>query len=281
MTNLAIYAMRANGLAVTSDYTPFWADAGNNHAWNAIVTADSRVIPFMGAEAAPGEYKLFHKLAKAYRKTYSKQAGNLVFQPKKQAKVPGWLAGKNYVDVTSAYTETSDPAIKLTATISDSVNLAYLCVFNDGEWEAIHWGHINGDSVNFSAMGTDIAYMPAFYLNEEIVSCGAPFILNKGGAIVELIPDTTQKLTAELVSTAPPSSQQLANDSLKTYLTIGHTYQLFYWQNGWKSLGKATAENKPLSFQNIPSNGLYWLVENDSGKEERIFTIQNGQQVWW
>lgn len=37
MTNLAIFAMRANGLAVTSDYTPFWADSSNNHAWNAIL----------------------------------------------------------------------------------------------------------------------------------------------------------------------------------------------------------------------------------------------------
>ncbi|MCJ7459130.1 MAG: hypothetical protein MUP17_09085, partial [candidate division Zixibacteria bacterium] len=45
MTNVTIYAMRANGLAVTSDYTPFWANAGNNHAWNAIVTPDGKAIP--------------------------------------------------------------------------------------------------------------------------------------------------------------------------------------------------------------------------------------------
>jgi hypothetical protein len=281
MTNMAIYAMRANGLAVTSDYTPFWADAGNNHAWNSIVTARGDVIPFMGAEAAPGEYHLFHKLAKAYRKTYSKQLDNLVFQTKKQAKIPGWLAGKNFVDVTSAYVDVACPTIRISATIPDSVDIAYICVFNSGQWEAIQWGRIYDSLVTFTAMGMDIAYMPAFYLNEEIVSCGAPFILDKNGLTKELVADTTQKISARLVSTSAISGQQAADDSLKTYLTAGHTYELFYWQNGWKSLGKATAESKPLVFENVPSSGLYWLVADGSSKEERIFTIENGKQVWW
>jgi hypothetical protein len=280
MTNMAIYAMRADGLAVTSDYTPFWADAGNNHAWNAIVTASGKVVPFMGAEAAPGEYHLFHKLAKAYRKTYSKQRDNLVYQEKKQAKMPGWLAGKNYTDVTSAYEDVACPVVKITATIPDSVDIAYICVFNSGGWEAIQWGKIYDSSATFSAMGPDIAYMPAFYLNEEIVPCGAPFILDKDGQTTELFADTTQKITARLVSTMPVANQSI-NDSLKTNFTAGRNYELFYWQNGWKSLGKATAENRPLEFKDVPSNGLYWLVKDGANKEERIFTIQDGKQVWW
>ena len=46
MTNLAIYAMRANALPVTSDYTPYWANSGNNHAWNAILGRDGEVLPW-------------------------------------------------------------------------------------------------------------------------------------------------------------------------------------------------------------------------------------------
>jgi hypothetical protein len=95
MTNLAIYAMRANGLAVASDYTPHWANTGNNHAWNAIITPEGEVIPFMGAEANPGEYELANKLAKAYRKMYAQQTNNLAFQEKKEESVPGWLNGKS------------------------------------------------------------------------------------------------------------------------------------------------------------------------------------------
>jgi len=94
MTNITIYAMRANALGITSDYTPYWANSGNNHAWNAIVAPDGKVTPFMGAESNPGKYRLANKMAKTYRKTFSKQKNNLVFQKKKQEKVPGWLAGK-------------------------------------------------------------------------------------------------------------------------------------------------------------------------------------------
>ena len=56
MTNITIYALRANGLAVTSDYTPHWGNANGNHAWNSILLPDGEVVPFMGAEADPGSY---------------------------------------------------------------------------------------------------------------------------------------------------------------------------------------------------------------------------------
>jgi hypothetical protein len=65
-------------------------------------------------------------------------------------------------------------------------------------------------------------------------------------------------------------------------LKPGKTYELFYWLNEWISLGKKTAGIEPLIYENIPAAGLYWLVEEGSNKEEeRIFTIENGQQVWW
>jgi hypothetical protein len=37
-----------------------------------------------------------------------------------------------------------------------------------------------------------------------------------------------------------------------------------------------------LVFKNVPSNAFYWLTEDGSRKEERIFTIDDkGRQVWW
>ena len=129
MTNLSIYAMRANGLAVTSDYTPYWANSGNNHAWNAIVTPTGEVIPFMGAEANPGKYKLANKLAKVYRKTYSVQKDNLAFQVADTKLLPGYLASKSYVDVTKDYVETKSVTVKLNGQ-EPKEQFAYLCVFN-------------------------------------------------------------------------------------------------------------------------------------------------------
>jgi hypothetical protein len=282
MTNLTIFAMRANGLAVTSDYTPYWANIGNNHAWNAIVTPAGKVIPFMGAEANPGKYGLAYKLAKAYRKTYAEQKNNLIFQERKQEKVPRWLAGKNYLDVTAAYTEVSDVVIAFAKEIPDSADLAYLCVFNSGEWSAIDWGRVKSNKALFTDMGTDVAYLPALYLNEEIVPYSPPFILNGGGDVQMLLPHPDEFISVALASTTRRTQDKSTEGMAVTYLTASKEYELSYWQDGWQTLGKKTAGEEPLVFDNVPAGCLYWLVEDGSkGEEERIFTIEDGKQVWW
>lgn len=61
----------------------------------------------------------------------------------------------------------------------------------------------------------------------------------------------------------------------------GDTYELFYWDNQWISAGKQTASCKQLTYSQIPSGTLYWLRNLTQGKEERIFTYENGHQIWW
>ena len=281
MTNLAIYAMRANGIAVTSDYTPHWADTGNNHAWNAILNDDGRVIMFMGVEANPGKYQLANRMAKVYRKTYSIQRQNLFFQKESWEQVPRWLSRKNYTDVTSAYTEVADVSISLEQPVPDSVNFAYLCVFNDGEWKAIHWGKIRKQQVTFTDMGTNIAYLPMYYVKEKLVPAGSPLILEKGGTINWLVADENYREKVKLISTTRKKQLTDTDGIEKAFFEKGKNYELFYWNNGWKSLGSQPAAAAPLIFENVPTGGLYWLVAEGSRKDERIFTIENGKQVWW
>ena len=66
-----------------------------------------------------------------------------------------------------------------------------------------------------------------------------------------------------------------------TPLTPGQEHELFYWLEGWQSLGTAAANVEDVSFEGVPSGGLYWLVAEDSDEDERIFTIDDGIQVWW
>lgn len=281
MTNLTIYAMRASGLAVTSDYTPYWANAGNNHAWNAILTPDGKVTPFMGAESNPGKYRLANKLAKVYRKMFSKQMDNLVFQEKKQEEIPRWLAGKSYIDVTADYVDVCDVTLKFKREVPDSADIAYLCVFNSGEWKAIHWGRITNNIAVFTDMGRDIAYLPALYINEEIEPFDAPFVLRADCSIQKLQPEEEKTISTQLISTTR-RKQELSTDGItRTYLTPGQEYELFYWLDGWQSLGKSFADDRPLVFDEVPVGCLYWLVAVDSDKEERIFTIEDSRQVWW
>ena len=39
--------------------------------------------------------------------------------------------------------------------------------------------------------------------------------------------------------------------------------------------------NEPLSFENLPGDGLYWLVAEESRRLERIFTLVEGRQRFW
>jgi hypothetical protein len=61
----------------------------------------------------------------------------------------------------------------------------------------------------------------------------------------------------------------------------GNTYEVYYWDNEWISLGKKEAKNHVLIYENVPSNALYFIHNYSGGKEERIFTYKNGKQIWW
>lgn len=54
-------------------------------------------------------------------------------------------------------------------------------------------------------------------------------------------------------------------------IVIGDTYQLFYYDNGWVIFDTIVAEKNFLSFENVPSNTLYWLRNISHGEEELPF----------
>ena len=61
----------------------------------------------------------------------------------------------------------------------------------------------------------------------------------------------------------------------------GMHYELFYWDDSWKSLGEKVATSDTISYDGIPENAVLWLRNLDEGREERIFTIKDGNQIWW
>jgi hypothetical protein len=282
MTNLAIYAMRSQGIAVMSDYTPAWPNTGNNHAWNALIDRNGKVVIFMGDGANPGEYRLNNKKAKVYRKTFAVQNNCLAMIKPYWEKVPRWLSGKNYIDVTKEYIPVFQVKVDFTYPQPDSINYAYLAVFNSGEWKAIHWGKIENNSALFSDMGGDIVYLPAYYKNGKLIPAGEPFILDNNGKQIPLKPDTTKLINVKLYSTTKKVTRKATDEIRITSFKKGTPYTLYYWDKEWKKLGTAKAKkDMPLRFS-VPGNALLWLVKKDSNKEERIFTVMpGGAQKWW
>lgn len=63
----------------------------------------------------------------------------------------------------------------------------------------------------------------------------------------------------------------------------GDVYQLLYWGNGkWNLIAEHKAGNEDsISFANVPTNALLLLHNASRGREERIFTYENGKQIWW
>lgn len=66
------------------------------------------------------------------------------------------------------------------------------------------------------------------------------------------------------------------------YIHKGDTYELYFHNgiNNWQSLGKQTATNSSLIYNNVPSNSLLWLHNLTRGKEERPFYIKNEIQIF-
>ena len=51
----------------------------------------------------------------------------------------------------------------------------------------------------------------------------------------------------------------------------------------WTSLGRQIGRRatQELVYDNVPAGALLLLHNHTKGKEERIFTYEDGRQVWW
>ena len=64
-------------------------------------------------------------------------------------------------------------------------------------------------------------------------------------------------------------------------IAVGHLYRLFYFgRNGWVKAGEQRASGQTLVFEGIPTGALYWLQDVTDGREERIFTYEDGRVVF-
>lgn len=265
ISNMMAYAARASATLCASDYTPAWADRDNNHAWEVVLDAQGR-----------GKAGLAHRAAKVYRKTFAIERSSLG-AIRGDEPAPRWLSGTHFRDVTREYLETSDVRVK----VEGRGRFAYLCVFNGGEWVAIHWARVEGGVATFTAMGRGIAYLPAWHDGKDLLPAAAPLLLLGNGSMRPL-PGNGPPMKLAATATSPqktsPDTKQVTPVS---FLATGKMYELHRWDGGWKRMGVGAAGEGALLFEGLPADSLYWLTEPGSKKLERIFTIEGGKQLWW
>lgn len=70
---------------------------------------------------------------------------------------------------------------------------------------------------------------------------------------------------------------------VKSFLFPNSWYELSYWADGWKSLGKQKGGVDYLVFKNVPRNVLLRLKQEsqkDWIRQERVFIYENGEILW-
>ena len=116
---------------------------------------------------------------------------------------------------------------------------------------------------------------------------GDAFLLQDDGKTRFYVGDTSKTTKAELWATTKKLFENATEGKRVCALDSGATYELFYWNKGWKSLGtkQFVDKKKPLIFDKVPADRVYWLIKKDEtnidDRDERIFTLEDGKMVWW
>ncbi|GHT88497.1 hypothetical protein FACS189474_3840 [Bacteroidia bacterium] len=65
-------------------------------------------------------------------------------------------------------------------------------------------------------------------------------------------------------------------------ITPGDIHELLYWDGRqWVSMGQKKAIDIKLIYENVPAGTMYWIRNLSRGRDERIFSYENGELAWW
>lgn len=212
MTSFNAMLFSALGFAVTTDFTPYWGNMPNNHAWNILIH-EGKEYPF---DSFFSNYKtdFFRELykctniksdrhmtlgvtriTKAFREQFSLQDDRLT-KKEKPENIPETFKKRNYKDVSSHYFETTDVEIKIPDYISRNSKFVWLSVFDVNGFIPVFWAEIKGDKAVFKDMGRDIVYFPVI-IREGQIGCfsNAVYVDKKGGVEVFTKTDSSETVT--------------------------------------------------------------------------------------
>lgn len=256
-SNAAVFAARSIATVVAGDFTPFWADRDNNHAWEVALDANG-----------VGSAKLPHRPAKVYRRMFGVQPSSLGAMRHPGEAIPGGLGERTLLDVTGQYVDVADVSIAVGPPPAGQ-RFAYLCVFNAGAWRPVHHALVSDGIAKFTAMGRDILYLPAWHSPDGVIAAGAPFILAGDGACRPLVTGSTR--------------QPLVLDAESDRVNIARELSVWSSASGqWTVLDLPVPTSGTASITvDVPAGGLFWLRDPKGRDLERPFTVVDGALHHW
>lgn len=65
------------------------------------------------------------------------------------------------------------------------------------------------------------------------------------------------------------------------YIYADNEYELFYYDDGWNSLGRMIADSDSLVYYNVPDGPLLYLKNHTTGIKEMVFTYEDDKQCFY
>lgn len=273
----SLYILRSLGIPSAYEIIPFFGKFNYGHAQESILFEDGKFYPVINGDTAPFKYQI----AKMYRRTFQKQANPMLEVQQKGEDVnniPAHFNHNDYIDITDERTPVSD--IILNKIPNNMHNVAYLCVYNCGEWKPIEWASVRKQSSStiFPSMGRKILYYAAFIGSDGMHFIKEPFILDTIGKMMPL--NGQRKLYKN-------NAMEIDSYDRHSKVQPNIMYTLFYWDNKsqeWREKDKQKPKSTFLKFENVSNNLLYKVESseiNQIREEVRPFTYKDNKQTWW
>jgi hypothetical protein len=192
--------LRAKGIPAAIDFTPQWANARLGHEWCVLIDNFGKNVPLDISVGKAGTV-ICREMSKVYRRTWAINQEILELNSV-EASVPALFKNPCIKDVTAEYQTTSDLKIKIEKT---DRKYAYLCTFNDTEWNPIAFGKIKGNKAQFEKIGRDVIYIVATMENDVLKTVSQPFLLDLRGNTKQIESDAKQRQTLKLYRKHPAS----------------------------------------------------------------------------
>lgn len=166
---IAGYAMRAVGLPIALEFTPYWSNSNyGGHSWLSVLDFNIRYVSFNSIYDNPKRDSLpfgAARLAKAFRVSFGERKDCFVNGFPNVGSFPPFFRRKNFYDITAEYLPVSSLTIKLD---NNSANhqVAYLAVLNGRDWKPIQWGQVSEDMITFKDMAREVIYAPLYYYDQ-------------------------------------------------------------------------------------------------------------------
>lgn len=219
-SNLGIYAMRTFGVKAICDFTPQWANRSMGHEWTVMLSGGKEFI-FMMGEKKWGEHRdWLGQMAKVYRRTAVLQRKSLIMQDVGE-EIPALFRDPYYIDISDHYFTPIDITVKLESEAPVSRKLAYIMVFDNQNWQPVHYGRVKNGKVTFTGMNKECMYTAMYYVNGQYYPASDPFYLDKDGKLIYLELDLNQK---EMVRLKRKYSDQKVNEWCKRI--VGGKFQV-------------------------------------------------------